>query len=123
MALTNLFDLEARWRTLDADEAKRAVVLMGDAEALMASYGADLITLDGTLRALVVTAMVKRAMATPSDQAAVISEQMTAGPYSTMLSFANPQGDLYLTANEKRILGVSRQRIASLHPDMGGGND
>lgn len=38
----------------------------------------------------------------------------TAGPYTQSFSFGNPYGDLYITASEKRMLGIGAPYIASI---------
>lgn len=42
----------------------------------------------------------------------VESVQQTAGPYAHTMKFANPRGDLYLTAKHKRQLAETRKRRA-----------
>lgn len=70
--------------------------------------------LDPELVVDVVCAMVARS--TPGDTAAGVGAvQETAGPFSRSLTFANPTGDLYLTAAELRLLGGGRvQRAGSV---------
>lgn len=121
MPLVNVSDLEARWRPLKEDERTRAAVLLQDAESLILSFGGDLETLNIALVTPVVCAMVKRVMATPADQLAVGSTQITAGPFSETLNYTNPTGDLYLTKAEKYQLGIGRQRMGSVAPHIGGG--
>jgi hypothetical protein len=48
----------------------------------------------------------------------VSSVQQTAGPYSENFSFANPSGDLYLTSAEKKMLGIGKQKIGSIAPQI-----
>lgn len=38
----------------------------------------------------------------------------TAGPYTQSFSFGNPYGDLYITASEKRMLGIGKPYIGSV---------
>lgn len=46
----------------------------------------------------------------------VKSRQQSAGPYSFTDSFANPTGDLYLLASERRDLGIGRARMGCMRP-------
>lgn len=57
-------------------------------------------------------AMVDRAMMTVLP--GLKSRQQTAGPYSFTDSFANPTGDLYLLASERKSLGIGGARIMSV---------
>lgn len=113
-AFATVDDLEARWRTLSSAEKSRAVVLLDDASAMIraSAAGIDERISDGDLDAgvplLVVCAMVKRAMLA-AEAPGVKTTQETAGPFSQSFTYANPMGDLYLTAAEKKLLGVGAQ--------------
>lgn len=123
MALTVPFattnDLEDRWRPLTADEANRATVLLGDASQLILDED-RLGTLDSLVdppsRTLVrvVCDVVRRAMLTPIDTAAVTAMQQSAGPFALSATYSNPAGDLYLTRAERRALGFSTQRAGAV---------
>lgn len=67
----------------------------------------------------VVCAMVERAVA--SCLPGVKSRQQSAGPYSFTDTMANPTGDLYLLASERRDLGIGRSRLGMFHPHIGYG--
>jgi len=63
------------------------------------------------------------------DMDGIKSEQVTAGSYSAMATFDNPAGDLYLTDEQKKLLGI-RDGAASAGsyfpygpPDGGGGDE
>jgi hypothetical protein len=109
-------DLESRWRPLSAAEAQRATVLLGDASAVIRAECPDAVTdPDETMIEKVI--MVCCAMARRALQASladlgegVASVQLTAGPFATAVSYANPSGDVYLTKRERRVLGCSAQR-------------
>ena len=115
-------DLEKRWRPLTTAERPRADTLLEDASAQLRVECRDLdarltITppatvpdLDPAVPRRVVCAMVKRAMLAPVDQGAVTAEQQTAGPFSQSLTFSNPNGDLYLTKAERKLLGCDGQK-------------
>lgn len=106
-AFATLEDLEARWRGLSLDEQKRAKALLGDASAVIRSTVRDVSRVPADVLQLVTCSIVRRAMA--NDQLGmgdISSQQMTAGPFSQQVSFANPSGSIYLTKAEKRLLGV-----------------
>lgn len=102
-------DLEQRWRQLDPDERERAETLIADAsDKIRADY--PLLWRKASERTLtrIVCQMVKRAMLA-DDAAGVQSATRTTGPFSDTVAYANPDGDLYLTASEQRSLGADRR--------------
>lgn len=121
MSYATVEDLEARYGELSSELEGRATVLLDDAAAIIDAY----VTVDATdehclarLR-LVSCAMVNRALhAAESDAYGVSQSTMTAGPYTQNVSFANPSGDLYLTATEKRTLGIGAPYIGELSPQI-----
>lgn len=119
-------DIEARWRTLSADERTRAEVLISDASNMLAK----LVNVDDTddeqasLLTTVCCNMVIRAMsATALDTFGVSQTSVTAGPYTQSYSYSNPSGDMYLTKFEKRMLGVSTGYIGSIRAKIAGDTD
>jgi hypothetical protein len=127
MALTpfaTLEDLTARYGWLDESQQARAPQLLLDATALImqaaASNGIDLSSPgDALAQSLVAVtcSVVMRALTAPSPGAK--SYQQTAGPYSEMLSFEAPGGDLYLTSSERKRLGIGARKAAYVR--IGGG--
>lgn len=119
-------DLEARWRTLSDDEGRRADTLLGDASvflaALMRKSGVGVAPGDSiqseTLKA-VCCSMVQRAMSAATDSAPFSQESMAAGPFSQSYTYANPNGDMYLTKGERQRLGLDGQRMGSIRPHIG----
>lgn len=116
-------ELQKRWRALSDIEKDRAETLLLDASAIIATMCARSgIDIDDTdeLQALNLKAisceMVKRAMLSPVDQAPMSQFSQTAGSYTESGTFVNPTGDLYLTANEKKRLGIGRQIMFSMKP-------
>lgn len=115
MAYATTDDLAARWRPLSTAEAARAAALLDDAAVIIdaecppADPPADL-----DARRIVSCAMVKRAMVAGPDVEGVGSVQQTAGPFSQSTSYSNPAGNLYVTKADRRLLGCSRQRAASI---------
>ena len=107
-------DLEARWRTLTADERDRAGVLLEDAAVRLdaACPPSDPPTAQElAARKIVSCEMVKRSMAAGIGAGAggVTSVQQGAGPYQETTQFANPTGDLYLTKGDRKLLGCGAQ--------------
>ncbi|MGP5263656.1 MULTISPECIES: Gp19/Gp15/Gp42 family protein [Glutamicibacter] len=65
--------------------------------------------LDAEVPKLIVCRMVKRALlAAINDVEGVASRNETAGGVSTGLSFSNPNGNLYLTKDDKALLGSGK---------------
>ena len=126
MAFAVVSDIEARWRTLSADEASRASTLIDDATAMLSA----LVKVDAAdaqqaeLLNTVCCNMVIRAMAQSGmDTFGVSQAAITAGPYTQSFSYSNPSGDMYLTKLEKKLLGVSIGYIGSIRPMMAGEHD
>ena len=46
----------------------------------------------------------------------VSQTSQTAGPYTQSFSFSNPYGDLFMTASEKKMLGLSASYIGAINP-------
>jgi len=115
MAYATVEDLAARWRPLSAAEATRATVLLDDAAVRIdaAKKPADPIT-DAEVRKIVSCEMVKRAMLTPVNQPAATQTQQTAGIFQQGITYANPGGELYMTKEDRRLLGLRRQAAGSV---------
>lgn len=110
-------DVAARWRPLSATETSTANTLAEDASALIrAQYpGIDSqITsgaVDPTVITIVVCGMVRRAMI--GGQEGVTQESETVGPYSHSQSFANPLGNVFLTAADDVLIRGYRPSAVS----------
>lgn len=104
-------DLVARWRELSAAEETRASVLLGSAERKILRLWPDVSDrldaglLDRDEVVDVLAAMVQRVMTRPSD--GVVSRTDTRGPFSETVRYQNPDGGLYLTAEERAVFGDS----------------
>lgn len=121
-------DLEARYRKLEDGEKVRAAALMEDATAMLtAEHRRVSVPIDpeDELQAvnlkIACCSMVKRVLAS-GVLGDVSNHSVTAGPYNEQFTYANPTGNMYLTKEERRILGlpVRRQRIGSFAPRIGG---
>ncbi len=64
--------------------------------------------------------MVERAIEQPLPLG-LKSQQGTAGPYSFTSTAANPGGDVYILASERRTLGIGQVRVGFLQPHRDGG--
>ena len=126
-SFATITDLQSRWRALSDIEKTRAETLLMDASVIIATMCAQSgIEIDATdeLQALTISSitceMVKRAMLSPVDQAPLKQFSQTAGSYSESGTYVNPTGDLYMTSDEKKRLGIGKQRIFSIRPMIGG---
>lgn len=123
MAYATVEDLEDRWHALEGDESTRAETLLGDAAVILAR----LVEVDPQdddqmeLLKIVSCSMVIRSMqAGESDSYGVSQLDYGMGPFSQSAHFANPNGDMYLTANERRLLGIDGSFITGVRPLIDG---
>lgn len=115
-------DLKDRWPDFPTGAETHAGVLLGDASQYILDVAPSAANATENTRKRVVCAVVKRAMqAEDSDINGYESYQQGAGPYQATLKPLNPHGDFYLTGQEKRALGVGRQRAFSI--DLLAGDD
>lgn len=117
--LADVTDLEARWRPLSEAEKVRAEVLLTDASAVVVGESPDLARGDlndgrDALALMVVCSMVKRSMSAGDAPAGVATASESNGPFSESFTFSNPDGNLYLTKAERRMLGIGGQRAFSI---------
>ena len=122
MAFATFEDVEARWRPLTADEQKRVDELLGDAATILAR----LVVVDDDDRnqaaalKLVSCNMVIRSMVAASSSAFGVDElRASMGPFDQTAHFANPNGDMYLTKLDKKLLGVGGGKGRILHHAYG----
>lgn len=118
MAYATIEELEERWRDLSESEKKRAAALLEDAALILdAELERCGLKSEGRTDKLryVSCEMVRRTMQS-GEYGAVSSVSRTAGSFNEQISPYNPSGDMYLTSNERRLLGVQlkRGRIAQL---------
>ncbi|SDK79283.1 Gp19/Gp15/Gp42 family protein [Arthrobacter sp. ok362] len=117
-----LVDLKAHWSGLPAADEDDATQKLHEASIEVRGNYPDVdqrITvavadggMDPDIPKLVVCRMVKRAMDITEDAptAGFESVQFGSGPFSMGGKVLNPDGNLYLTAADKRLLGKSRPR-------------
>lgn len=101
-------DVAARWRPLTDAEQTVANTLVADASSLIRARfpGIDDQVASGQVDAnvltMVVAGMVKRAMVAPPDGLSQQSEAV--GPYNRSQTFANPMGNVFLTAADTTLI-------------------
>lgn len=101
-------DVAARWRPLTDAELNVVPTLCADASSLIRSQYPGIDSeiasgaLDPNIPTIVCANMVKRALIAPSD--GVASQTQGEGPFSVAQSFANPLGNLFLTAAEITLI-------------------
>ena len=114
-------DYEARYGKVDDEE--RISKLLQDATNIIATQpGFCDKNRDDTWWGVLETvtcAMVHRSMMAGS-YAGLSSVSQGAGGYTASVGVYNPGGDLYLTRNEKRALGIGGARIGSVAPAING---
>ena len=114
-------DYEARYGKVDDEE--RISKLLQDATNIIASQpGFCNKNRDDTWWGVLETvtcAMVHRSMMAGS-YAGLSSVSQGAGGYTASVGVYNPGGDLYLTRNEKKALGIGGGRIGSVAPAING---
>lgn len=108
MAFATVQDLESRWRDLTDDEEARAEVLLSDA----AVYLSSLVVVDpeneqqAEALKIVSCNIVHRMMNVTDDLFGVTEGTMTADIYTQRYTYSNPNGNMYITKQEKRMLGI-----------------
>ena len=114
-------DYEARYGKVDDEE--RVTALLQDATNIIASQpGFCDKNRDETWWGVLETvtcAMVHRSMMAGS-YAGLSNVSQGAGGYTASVAVYNPGGDLYLTRNEKKALGIGGARIGSVAPAIDG---
>lgn len=120
MAFATVDDLEARWRPLTAAEQDRAEILLDDAGVFLSA----LVAVDpvdeeqAAILKMVSCSMVQRVMSADVDTVGVSQTSMTAGSYTQSFTYSNPSGDFYLTAMEKRLLGIASSKLGTIRPKV-----
>lgn len=106
-------DLETRWKPLGQDDWPKATALLEDASEIVKARAPHWGQVSPRILTTIVCEMVVGAMGKP-DLFGVTSLQQAAGPYQETQSFANPMGDLYLSAKHLLWLGVKKQRAFTI---------
>lgn len=109
-------DYEARYG--EAEDESRVSALLQDATNVIASQPGFVMREDETWLGVLETvacAMVHRSMRSGA-YAGLSSLSQGAGGYSASVSVYNPGGDLFLTDNERRALGLEGGRVGMSDP-------
>lgn len=101
-------DLEARWHTLTDTEKSVASTLIGDAVAYLKRICPNYDDIPTDTLKSIVCAIVKRAMLS-RDSSGISQQSETVGSFGVSYTWSNPTGDLYLTREERRQLGLGAQ--------------
>jgi hypothetical protein len=122
-AFANVGDLEVRWRTLTEEERERAKVLLEDASVHLQTlinrkYGegyeiGDL--LKQNLK-IVCCNIVMRSMSMKANFFGMNQISTTAGSYSQSYSPINSSGDMRLTSEELKLLGLKSANCGFVFP-------
>ena len=123
MAFATYEDVEARWRTLTAEEQARAEVLLEDASNMLIG----MVTIDisdqqqaKNLKQVCANMVIRSMVASASETYGVDELHATMGPFGQTAKFANPNGDLYVTKQERKLLGIRGGKGRILRPAIGG---
>lgn len=122
-AFATVDDLEKRWRTLTDDEKERAGVLLSDASVhlwtlIVQKFGDDY-TPDELMSEnlkIVTCNVVMRSMNVKQGFFGMSEVSATAGSYSQSFTPINSSGDMRLTTEELRLLGLSSQKGGFVWP-------
>ena len=122
-AFATVSDLEARWRELTDDEKKRAGVLLDDASVhlwtlITQKFGDDYTPsklMSENLK-IVTCNVVMRSMNVKQGFFGMSEVSATAGSYSQSFTPINSSGDMRLTTEELRLLGLTNQRGGFVWP-------
>ena len=117
MAYATVSDLEARWKTLDTAARAVAEAKLGDAATLIDSYGTPKSA--DAAKTVSCNAVMRAMSALSADSFGVTQESMTAGSYQQQRTYSNPSGDLYLTRQELKMLGLGGGSLGFARPSYG----
>lgn len=122
----DLADLKLHWSKLPAEDEADATQKLHEASVEVRGNYPDLDSrigsgsLDAEIPKLVVCRMVKRALDVSEDAptAGFESMQFGTGPFTMGGKVHNPDGNVYLSAADKRLLGKSRSKREAwtIHP-------
>ena len=115
MAYADVQDLESRWRELDALEKNKASVLLNDAADMLSTFVEVDRSDEKQMSVLKIVScnMVRRAMCS-SDVEGIASLSQAVGSTSVTAQWSNTDGALFLTKNDKQMLGITDGAIRSV---------
>ena len=107
----------------EPSDEERAKAMLSDASSfLLARLGKRFDPASPVLMAnlrTVCCAMAARALSTECE-AGVTQSTETAGVYSQTFTYAGATSTLYVTAEERRMLGIGSTRVGAIRPTIGG---
>jgi hypothetical protein len=103
-----LGELKDRWPDFPLGADSYATTQLEDASQFILDTVPSAATAAASTRRRIVCAVVRRSM--PSTEAGMESVQETSGPFSLTMKPVNPNGDFYLTKQEKLALGSGATR-------------
>lgn len=110
----------------DVDDVEHLEAVMEDASTLIAcelrDSGVDPDSVEPDALSMVCRSVAFRAMGGDAPTGASQYSQSANG-FSESFTLSNPSGDLYLTKQERTMLGVGKQRAAFIAPAIDGGCD
>ena len=116
-------DYEARYGPVPDEDHGRVETLLVDASNYIASQpGFCLRDKDDTWWGVVesVTCSIVHRVTMSGSYAGLSNVSQGAGGYTASVAVYNPGGDIYLTKNEKKALGIGGARIGSVAPAIHG---
>lgn len=122
-SFATVLELSSYWRELTPEEELRAADLLERASSMMRlEMGRSGVPWEDPSPDLALALstvcmdVVRRAMDLPDGMAGVDTWSQGAVGYSESFKYANPGGDLFLKASERRALGMVRCRIGTASP-------
>lgn len=110
-----LAELKARWPDFPTGADTFAGTLLEDASQYILDVAPSAAGVSAATRRRIACAVARRSMtAEGSEMIGFESIQQGAGPYQETRKATNPHGDFYLTGQEKKALGVGRQRAFTI---------
>lgn len=115
-----LQEFKDRWPDMPTGADAHASVLLEDASQFILDTVPTAGGADPKTRRRIVCAVVRRAMPDADGMDGMESIQQSAGPFGVTMKPVNPNGDFYLTKQEKKALGDGRQQAFGVQiADMG----
>lgn len=124
MAYATLADYELQTNSeVDPSDEDHVTQLLENAGVMLDAEVPHVDVSDPTQMALlrmVSCSMVSRAVAEEGIDATGISQMSyTMGPFSQSATMSNPSGGMWLTAGERRMLGIGSTSISNMRPQIG----
>ncbi len=114
-------DLAAAWLGYDRDKEGAAKAALSFISAALRTM-CDTANIDNDILKGI-TCRVAIRMLKAGDGVGVSQESWTASPFGGSVHYANPTGDIYLTAFEKALLGISGGDMSVTWVMLGGDSD